>query len=104
MISFTTVLLLISLPFASASCGRRTSHVRDLSLPKFGYEPATIGPLNWHNLDPSYFLCANGTRQAPTNVISSNTTIISGSDLQLNIPISDAEFENLGTTVEVRLW
>ena len=86
---------------AWASCGYRTSLVTSFTLPTFNYDDVT-GPLNWHNLNPAYYLCGNGTKQAPSVISSGSTPSVSSSALKISIPkAKDLEFENLGTTVEV---
>jgi carbonic anhydrase len=62
---------------------------------------STTGPLNWHNINETYFLCGNGTNQSPILLDSSSTISPAGSVL-LNIPLAhNVVFENLGTTAEV---
>ncbi|KAM5341381.1 hypothetical protein ACJ41O_014412 [Fusarium nematophilum] len=105
--SFIT-LLAASAPQVLASCAYGTHlHPRSAAgvfeAPKFGYD-ATKGPINWFNLDPkANALCAHGKHQSPINLRSSSYTLIPSSDLVLDIPDFEhgAEFENLGTTVEV---
>lgn len=67
----------------------------------FGYHELE-GPLNWHGLDELNELCALGTNQSPINVVG-GLTEVSGSSFGLAIDAypSGAEFENLGTTVQV---
>ncbi|KAJ4305963.1 hypothetical protein N0V88_000753 [Collariella sp. IMI 366227] len=62
------------------------------------------GPLNWAALDsPANYACATGTRQSPIDMVDGVFTTLEGSELQLavNDMPDGAEFENLGTTVEV---
>jgi carbonic anhydrase len=59
--------LLLPASVVVASCGHGLPFVQSfeprgiVSLPSFGYD-VLRGPLNWHHLDPSYFLCKNGTQ------------------------------------------
>ena len=50
-------------------------------------------------------MCSKGTNQSPNNIVTSNITINLGSSVSLNIPAypTRADFENLGTNVEVVL-
>ncbi|KAL2257832.1 hypothetical protein VTK26DRAFT_9111 [Humicola hyalothermophila] len=69
----------------------------------FGYT-GTTGPLNWAALDsPANAVCATGTRQSPIDMVDGVFALVQGSDVQLTVnDMPDgAEFENLGTTVEV---
>lgn len=60
--------------------------------------------MNWHNMNPDWYLCANGTHQAPINIISESTPTVSAKELHFDIPTAhEAEFENLGTTLEASL-
>jgi carbonic anhydrase len=60
------------------------------------------GALNWHGLDPLNELCAVGTNQSPINVNGGQTSVGGSSfSLSVNSYPSGAEFENLGTTVQV---
>ncbi|KAF7298448.1 Carbonic anhydrase [Mycena kentingensis (nom. inval.)] len=65
------------------------------------------GPLNWAALDPANFHCRNGTRQTPTVVDHTTATLLNAySDLFVDIlpvGVEGAEFENIGSTVEVVL-
>ncbi|AEO58693.1 hypothetical protein MYCTH_2306185 [Thermothelomyces thermophilus ATCC 42464] len=70
---------------------------------KFGYT-GTIGPLNWAALDsPANGACATGTRQSPIDMVDGVFELLQGSDVELTVNDmpEGAEFENLGTTVEV---
>ncbi|KAG8673763.1 hypothetical protein FPOAC2_07234 [Fusarium poae] len=93
-------------PQALASCAYGTHlHRRAdaIEAPKFGYSAAN-GPANWYNLDPkANDLCATGKHQSPINLSNGTHKVLSASDLQIEIPDfhNGAEFENLGSTVEV---
>ncbi|KAJ5233499.1 uncharacterized protein N7469_005265 [Penicillium citrinum] len=67
----------------------------------FGYT-GLEGPLNWYGLDRKHNgLCAKGRYQSPINI---NSEIHSGrGGISIQIPSASADFENLGTTVEVAL-
>jgi carbonic anhydrase len=68
----------------------------------FGYT-ALDGPLNWHGLNATAnALCATGKHQSPIN-IDSSIQRIEGRSVEFVVDAYPygAEFENLGTTVEV---
>ncbi|KAL6877731.1 alpha carbonic anhydrase [Trichoderma longibrachiatum] len=68
----------------------------------FGYT-ALDGPLNWHGLNTTAnALCATGKHQSPIN-IDASVSKIPGSSVEFVVDAYPfgAEFENLGTTVEV---
>ncbi|KAK3291312.1 alpha carbonic anhydrase [Chaetomium fimeti] len=69
----------------------------------FGYT-GSIGPLNWAALEsPANGVCATGTNQSPIDMVEGVFSLLQGSDIELTVnDMPDgAEFENLGTTVEV---
>ncbi|CAA7405356.1 unnamed protein product [Spirodela intermedia] len=41
---------------------------------KFGYS-GTISPDKWGELSPDYFLCSNGTRQSPINIVGATAVV-----------------------------
>ena len=96
--------LLALIPAVAASCFHNTPLARRVSVPSYGYT-ATQGPLNWYGLDPSTNVaCATGTHQSPIVIGSSEISKVNNSTVTLYIPtVSDLEFENLGTTIEVPL-
>ncbi|KAF4453646.1 carbonic anhydrase [Fusarium austroafricanum] len=99
------LLLAAYAPQALASCAYGTHlHARSdtIKAPKFGYSAAN-GPANWYNLDPkANKLCATGDHQSPINMADGSFKIIPASDLHIEIPnFKEAEFENLGSTIEV---
>ncbi len=64
----------------------------------------TQGPLMWTSLDPeANQLCSTGSRQSPIDMIEGNFNMMPGDSIALTVPDvpEGAEFENLGTTVEV---
>lgn len=69
---------------------------------KYGYN-GLDGPLNWHGLSPKNERCALGTNQSPVNIVSGSYSTIRGSSFNLEVPDypDGAEFENLGTNVQV---
>ncbi|KAI9849704.1 MAG: hypothetical protein M1837_002830 [Sclerophora amabilis] len=89
----------------SASCAYGTSlHPRQEQPPaaKYGYG-AVDGPLLWYGLNKTANEeCSRGNNQSPI-VIDSTTKVSPASEISLEIPDypDGAEFENLGTTVEV---
>ncbi|KAL3251152.1 hypothetical protein ABHI18_010800 [Aspergillus niger] len=96
--------LLLLIPAVAASCFHNTPLARRATAPSFGYT-ATRGPLNWYGLDPSAnAACATGTHQSPIMIGSTQISKVDNSTVTLFIPtVSDLEFENLGTTIEVPL-
>lgn len=109
---FVTMLLPVSLvylasliPIVSSSPQHGKSlNPRQALVPvaQFSYTGIT-GPLNWHALNlTANAKCAHGRNQSPIN-INSTVPASDGSALVLKIPDypSGAEFENLGSTVEV---
>ncbi|KAM0424413.1 hypothetical protein ACHAPT_010334 [Fusarium lateritium] len=100
-------LLVASAPQALASCAYGTylhprAEAGAFEEPKFGYNGAK-GPVNWYSLDPANAMCAEGKNQSPINMAKGSFNLIPASELTLDIPdfAEGAEFENLGTTVEV---
>ncbi|KAF4121862.1 Carb anhydrase [Geosmithia morbida] len=93
-------------PGALASCAYGTHlHRRadgEIEAPTFGYI-GDQGPTNWHALDAANSACAQGTEQSPINMVADAFTLQAASELNITIPdmADGAEFENLGTTVEV---
>lgn len=74
---------------------------RAVSISTFGYLGAT-GPTNWHNLAEANAACANGTQQSPIDLTESSARSLPAGSLNITIPnVEKAEFENLGSTIEV---
>ncbi|KAL2264594.1 hypothetical protein VTJ83DRAFT_7104 [Remersonia thermophila] len=101
------LLLAASATRALASCAHGTSlrprAEGEVEVGKFGYT-GSIGPVNWAALDVSAnALCATGTRQSPIDMVENVFTLVDGTSVELavNDMPDGAEFENLGTTVEV---
>ncbi|GJC95143.1 carbonic anhydrase [Colletotrichum tabaci] len=104
------------LPFAtlaSAICHHRTSlyarshglTARDeggVDVATFDYNDLT-GPLNWHAHSNQSIKCATGTQQSPINLNDTSATLVPGTSLGFDVPdlLDGAEFENLGSTLEV---
>lgn len=62
------------------------------------------GPTNWVGLDPAAnAVCATGTRQSPIDMLPDAHAIVPAAELSLTLTDhpEGAEFENLGTTIEV---
>jgi carbonic anhydrase len=102
------VLLLLNIRSALASCAHGTYlHPRaaggqgEIELPNFDYG-SIRGPLNWHNIAPENELCGIGRAQSPIDIGQSILLEAPGL-VTMDVPVQDAEFENLGTTVEVVL-
>lgn len=113
--SIKTIVALLAIGAISAtnaSCAHLTTlHPRSFKEASFSYEAPT-GPDVWHTLDAKNEMCAAGTHQSPidihmldlnTDLSASGVRSIPGSDLKVQIPDvkEGAEFENLGTTIEV---
>ncbi|KAH8668270.1 putative carbonic anhydrase [Tricladium varicosporioides] len=111
------VLLSAFVSTTTASCGHGTSFAKRMThmkrdmesgkltkrveVGKFGYL-GTQGPTNWHNLAPENSVCKTSKVQSPQDITSNSSTLVTKGTLKLNFPnIEDAEFENLGTTIEV---
>ena len=77
-------------------------NVDAVSVADFGFNELE-GPLNWHGLKAENAQCAVGKNQSPININSAEIESIPGSDISLDIQPypNGAEFENLGSTVEV---
>lgn len=95
--------LLALLPLASSTCLHGTTlHPRALGpvqVSTFSYT-GLRGPQNWASLAPENLACSTGTTQSPIN-IDSTIGVLSEPPV-LNIPsVESAEFENLGSTIEV---
>ncbi|KAF8848927.1 carbonic anhydrase [Acephala macrosclerotiorum] len=75
--------------------------VKTVEVGKFGYI-GNIGPTNWASLSPDNIACSTSTQQSPIDVTNTSTTLVAAGEVKITIPdIQEAEFENLGTTVEV---
>lgn len=101
---FAAVALSLAAPVL-ASCDYGTHlnpRSENVPISTFGYTGLT-GPLNWFGLnETANKLCATGKNQSPINLDSSITTA-HGSSVTFKVDAypHGAEFENLGTTVEV---
>ncbi|RYO83738.1 hypothetical protein DL766_003665 [Monosporascus sp. MC13-8B] len=101
------LLLAASATPALSFCGAHTHLDRrqegEVEVNQFGYA-GTIGPLLWTSLDPQVnSACSTGTRQSPIDMVAGQFNMMPGDGIGLTIPDvpQGAEFENLGTTVEV---
>ncbi|CAK7224390.1 hypothetical protein SCUCBS95973_005500 [Sporothrix curviconia] len=103
---FLALAALASRSLASCAYGTHLSpraEEGEVPIGNFGYNGAT-GPTNWLAIDPAAnALCATGTRQSPVDMVAGGFPKVAGTaiNLQLNDLPDGAEFENLGTTVEV---
>ncbi|KAI0428212.1 alpha carbonic anhydrase [Xylaria sp. FL1042] len=108
-LSRTLLLLAAAISPVFGFCGsrthldRRTGEEETVPLATFGYI-STGGPLMWHHLSPDNAICATGSNQSPINMVAGSFTLVPSSNLTVSLPdtVSEgAEFENLGSTVEV---
>ncbi|KAK4168208.1 putative carbonic anhydrase [Cladorrhinum sp. PSN259] len=104
---FQTLFLTASATRVFASCAYGTHLMPraegEVKISTFGYT-GSIGPLNWAALaTPENNACATGTKQSPIDMVDSVFQVISAADVtfEVNDMPDGAEFENLGTTVEV---
>lgn len=98
---------LLALTTSVSACAYGTSIMPraegTVKISSFGYT-GLIGPLNWAALDTTAnALCSTGTSQSPIDLTASTFTKEAGSGFVLKIADqpAGAEFENLGTNVEV---
>ncbi|KAL9118468.1 MAG: hypothetical protein Q9187_004985 [Circinaria calcarea] len=97
--------LLSLLTSVSASCIHGTHLLprqsETVPISNFGYS-GNIGPLNWVSInETANALCSLGRFQSPIN-IDASIELDNGTSSTLRIPdVEEADFENLGTTVEV---
>ncbi|KAF2453898.1 alpha carbonic anhydrase [Lineolata rhizophorae] len=104
---YSTISILVGIAaFVDASCMHATSKLQRRVTPEGGVEVSTfgytdlIGPLNWAALDAENSACTTGTVQSPINI--DETIPITSEAPIINFPsVESAEFENLGSTVEV---
>ena len=84
-----------------AICSHNTNLYDLAAAARFTYSGLT-GPLNWHSLSSANnTLCAKGKQQTPVNLDAGISTK-SGNGFVAQLPNTrKAEYENLGTTVEV---
>ena len=115
MYSIKTLVALVAIgaiTTVNASCAHLTTlHPRSFESPSFSYSSPT-GPSQWQALSPANTMCGRGQHQSPIDIhsLEINTNLggdgvrsIAGSSLSVMIPdqAHGAEFENLGTTIEV---
>ncbi|KAF8250403.1 carbonic anhydrase [Wilcoxina mikolae CBS 423.85] len=97
--------LLLLLPAVHSSCIHNThlyprASSGPVEISTFSYLGAS-GPLNWASLSPSNSACSTSRTQSPINLTNATSTLLP-SPPAISIPsLPSAEFENLGTTVEV---
>ena len=103
--SVSAAFFLALLDTVSANCAYGTSafpRLPNVEVSTFGYD-GLHGPLNWYGLNKSAnVLCDSGSTQSPI-VIGSTVQQVSGASVEWKVPDypHGAEFENLGTNVEV---
>ncbi|KAI0536007.1 alpha carbonic anhydrase [Xylaria digitata] len=103
----TILLLAAAITPVFGFCGSRTHLDRraegeTVPVATFGYF-GLGGPLMWHQLSPENSACATGTNQSPINMVAGSFTLTPASNLSVTLPdnVAEAEFENLGSTIEV---
>ncbi|KAI5803400.1 alpha carbonic anhydrase [Peziza echinospora] len=106
---YTAQLFLVASVLAlqvSGSCMHGTSLMKRAELPggrvavsTFGYTGLN-GPLNWAGLAPENAACDTAAIQSPINIDSSISLATQAPVLKID-SVEAAEFENLGTTIEV---
>lgn len=91
---------------ASANCIHGTSlHRREegpggtVKVSSFGYT-GLLGPLNWAGLAPENSACVTSSNQSPVN-IDDTISLATEAPVILIPSVEAAEFENLGSTIEV---
>lgn len=94
-------IICFSVPLVLGSINTRESH-GTVPINSYNYT-ALGGPLNWYGLDPTAnSACAEGSHQSPIDIVTDSIDYTSPGTVNLNITnVPSAEFENLGTTVEV---
>jgi carbonic anhydrase len=106
---YLSLAVLTLLRSVNCSCNYGTSHFpREASVPVNNYSYTGLsGPLNWYALNKTAnALCSIGTHQSPIDIgNSSGTHPAPGRSIYVSIPNypQGAEFDNLGTTVEVEV-
>ena len=70
---------------------------------EFSYDEETgRGPSVWGELNPSWYLCGNGTRQSPISISDSMALIMPDlGDLQINYNPATATLYNKGHDIQV---
>jgi carbonic anhydrase len=67
-----------------------------------GLTATDTGSTGWAALAAENAGCSTSTTQSPIDVTSATTTQVAPGTLQLNFPpVASAEFENIGSTLEV---
>ncbi|CAI8616391.1 unnamed protein product [Vicia faba] len=95
--SLITTLVLLS------SCPAMSQEVEDES--EFNYdEGSDKGPQNWGNIKPEWFMCKNGTKQSPIDLLNPTVQIVSNlGALQINYKPSNATLKNRGHDIMLEL-
>jgi carbonic anhydrase len=91
--------------YVAASCVHNTSlkpRAEDGSVPisTFGYT-GLVGPFNWVGLDAANSACSTSSLQSPINLNSTSAKKLSTTPTVALNNVDSAEFENLGSTIEV---
>lgn len=70
---------------------------------EFNYnEESDKGPQNWGNIKPEWFMCKNGTKQSPIDILNQKVQIVSNlGTLQINYKPSNATLKNRGHDIMV---
>lgn len=94
-------IICFSAQLVSGSINARAPH-GSVPVNSFNYT-ALGGPLNWYGLDPTAnFACAEGTHQSPIDVVTDTIDYVPPGTVSFTITnVLSAEFENLGTGLEV---
>ncbi|CAK8576206.1 unnamed protein product [Lathyrus sativus] len=95
--SFIMALVLLS------SCPAMSQEVEDER--EFNYdEESDKGPQNWGNIKPEWFMCKNGTKQSPIDLLNQRVQIVSNlGTLQINYKPSYATLKNRGHDIMLEL-
>ncbi|KAH7098885.1 putative carbonic anhydrase [Auriculariales sp. MPI-PUGE-AT-0066] len=108
MLSVLLSVLLIVFVFVSSShatCVHGTTLMPraegNITLPTWGYDGET-GPINWASMNNNYTACRTGTTQSPI-VLTANITYTAEAPKWNLTNVEEADFENLGSTIEVLL-
>ncbi|KAJ7128795.1 putative carbonic anhydrase [Mycena crocata] len=105
MFSSSTIALILaaSALSVSANCMHGTTFSRrvegEVPISKFGYT-GLQGPLNWAGLEEANSACRKSSVQSPIVLSSSDTKASEAPKVEIS-NVEEAEFENLGTTLEV---
>ncbi|TID14418.1 alpha carbonic anhydrase [Venturia nashicola] len=96
---FVTTLLAVADATCMGHLHRRAAKSNTVEVSNFGYS-GSVGPLLWQTLAEENSACEKGENQSPINIDSAIKRATSPPKIHI-AKIDHAEFENLGTTVEV---